>query len=535
MGAKALHAAPAAQLQAAATPRPAGRQFFGIVQMVNKEIGKIDHTGQHPAGVIDRARVVAELGTINTLSWPTDPANTFFNPQNYGGAVSRALEWGLAGGEGTSGWTGREYAPADFHTLANNAFAAILGLNNAALDNESNKTLIAIRAFRGGAGAGMANRTLQDLQAVLLGVNNQRANLAAALLIPNALDNIVEVKADPAEAHPGTLPTARITFGSGQRIYFKGRSGAVEDALVGTNNSAAQAISQLGAVTPGSETGTHTFVSEQHTHSSGDVGAPAPHGPATNEEVISAWVSAARTAALVSLTGTADLHDSNVINSAGATKHIIDAEFLLDATAWAQYEQAAHNNEIPNFEMSSMAPQWVIDQTHQKSPKRKRQISNKVAARFAAMGLNNDNTLEQILAPIRALIANEVLLRISPMPFITSFWLSKIRDYHNEADKDQFMEDRWNELVIVYPTDFHIRLMNKNNVKARLRANFDNGEVPLFHIGASTGTFYLNKDTLLGRVDDDRSTERFLELTKLAMINGYNNMVDEVRNAVRNA
>jgi len=508
-----------------------GATLFGVIQMVDKEIGRIDHSGEHPGGIIDHMHIITELDEDNTYSWPTSREDHFFNQQSYGGSVTRAMNWGAGGGEGTAGWFTRRYAPDDFHNLAFAASTASQSLNNVALNNESNKTLIAIRTFRS-VNMGMANKTLLDLRAVLDSVNAARDGLALANMIGNAGDNVAEVKADPAEAHPNTLPTAKITFAGGETLYFKGRSGSVENALVGINNSAAQTISALGAANAGDEVGTHTFVSEDFTHISEDVGPVAPHGPVTREEAIRAWVSAARTAALVSLTGTGDLHGSNVIDAAGATKYIIDAGFLLDATAWNRYETAAQSNEIPNFNITSMAPQWVKEHSATLSTINKLQLSDEVAQRFQAMGLDNDDTLEQILAPIRALIEHEALLRISPEPFTTAFWLTTITAFHESDDVNTMLDQIWDYLNDVYPNQYHIDLMNKDNVIIKLRNNFSNGMVPLFHVGAYTGTFYLNKDTLLGHVREDRSTERFLDLTKTALLNGYENMVLKVRAAI---
>ncbi|MEC4818105.1 MAG: hypothetical protein SAK29_33265 [Scytonema sp. PMC 1069.18] len=48
-------------------------------------------------------------------------------------------------------------------------------------------------------------------------------------------------------------------------------------------------------------------------------------------------------------------------------------------------------------------------------------------------------------------------------------------------------------------------LKNKENVKTILNDNFERGEVPLFHIGAYTGTFYINKETIMGQLRPERS------------------------------
>lgn len=504
----------------------------GMVQMVNKEIGKITRIGGHPGGILDKMKVMDEIGSGNTFTWPTDTVNTYFNSQHYSGSVEKAMNWGAGGGEGTAGWYSRQYDPQDFHNIAIDASVAIRGINTPALDQEPNKALIAIRAFRGAAGSGMGRQTLTDLRAIETALTAARPALAASNLIANATDNVMEIKADPAEAHPNTLPTAKVTFPGGRTLYFKGRDGNVENALVGTAGSAATTISALGAATAGSEVGSHTFVMDGGRHMSGDVGPPAPPGHIGPEEVKRGWVSAARTAAIVSLTGTGDLHGSNVIDGATATKHIIDAEFLLDATAWDNYEQASQVNEIPNFNIRSMVPAWLLTHTHGLGTMEKLALGDEVALRFQAMNLNTDGALEAILAPIRTLIEHETLLRISPEPFITSFWLTSISQFHEAADKDQEIEEIWNLMLQVYPDEFHIDLLNKRNAIARLKANFNNGMVPLFHLGSYSGMFYLNKDTLIGQIRPDRSTDRFLDLTKTAMLNGYANMVLKIRAAI---
>ncbi|WP_276349193.1 DUF4157 domain-containing protein [Daejeonella sp. JGW-45] len=509
-----------------------------VAQLVNKEIGKINNTGRHPDGIMDQMKVITEIGSGNTFTWPTDAVNTYFNVQNYSGSVTKAMDWGAGGGEGTAGWYTRQYNPQEFHNIAVEASTAISGINSPALDQDSNKTLIAIRAFRGADGANMGAQTLADLQQIETTLNNTRPALAASNMINLATDAPTEIKADPAEAHPNTLPTAKVTFPGGRTLYFKGRDGSVENALVGSAVSAARSVSALGSAattTAASEVGTHSFVSNGLQHMAGDVGpavAPAIIGP---EEIRAGWVSAARTAAITSLTGTGDLHDSNVIDGRSATKHIIDAEFLLDSTAWNTYATASAANEIPNFNIQSMVPAWLKAQTHTMSVMDKLALGDEVAQRFRTMNLDTDGALETILAPIRAVVAADSLLRISPDPFVTAFWLTSISQYHEAQDKNAEIQGIWDFMTQVYADNYHIDLTDRVAGVAGLRQNFHEGKVPLFHISSLTQAFFLNKNTVIGAIRDDRSSARFIELTKAAMINGYANMVMRIRAAIMEA
>jgi hypothetical protein len=504
-----------------------------VAQLADLEIGR--------APLVNKMYVGMHFAADDIYRWPAPPAPAAFDPASYGGAVARAMTWGLTAGEGTAGWFTREYTPMGFNAIAQDAAFASTGLEaTPALNNEANKTLVATRAFRGGVTGDMAAQTATDLAAILASMNAQRAALHAAGLIADPLDTVAEVKADPAEAHPNTLPTAKVTFTGGERLYFKGRSGAVEDALVGTANSAAREVSTLSAHPAPARVGTHAFLTDPGgTHVAADVGPAAVAPPASVTEAEHGWLAAARTAAIVALSGTSDLHASNVLTGASGKKHVIDAEFLLDATAWDSYAAAAGAGELVNFSVLAMAPEPLKVFTRGLSTVQKLQLGDTVAAAFNAQNLQTDVIQEQVLAPIRALLLNDARLRVSPEPFITSFWLRSITDHHNaatDAERDAAIGAIWNVMVEVY-AGLHVDLDPAQAAAARamLAANFTEGRVPLFHVSAQDGAFYLNRNTRIGLMRADRQAAAFLTLTKSMLVAAYPKLLLAIRAAIIDA
>ncbi len=548
------------QLEALRPPAP--NTGVAPLQMAWKEVGK-DREG---VPLKSRANVQRDLGGDDYYTWPVGDENANFSNADYFGAVKFALDWGATGGEGTSGWSGREFSPAEFDTIATTSGAAINGLaGNAALNLNSNKILIAIRAFRGPPDGSMGTQTLTDLRAVYDAVNRARAGLAGDGMIAAADTAITAVKSDPAEAHPNTLPTSQVTFADGAKVFFKGRSHAVEDALIGTGNSAAKKLSELngGDAAADDAVGMHKMTGDANTQIGADVGPYAaknvaipdqPTGLATilplgwggqnpvpAPTAIEGWVSAVKSAYLASLTATEDLHASNLVAGGDGKKHIIDGEFLLDVTAWDKYRASLKRGQAPvNFLLDAMVPDWLSTHTQTRTALQKTVLADAVITALDALNLDRATTQNTILQPIRAMIDAGVLLRVSPPPFITGYWLGAVAEYYNQrAEEDQtldeartgFTEVHWDRMADFYP-EKHIDLLNKPAGVAELKSNFGRGMVPLFHIKSDDGQFMLNKRLQIGQLRDDRSIPALLNLTKMSVRARYEDMMETVRRVI---
>ncbi len=490
----------------------------------------------------DHAGVQSKIGadtdeTVYRYVWAgKNSAGASFDG-SYNGSVSRALNWGITAHEGVRGWTERTYPSADFDALATAAGQASNLLNaSAALNNDSNKTLVAVRAFRGSVASGMAAQTASDLGDIESELNRQKAALAAAGLIGNQAETISSIKADPAEAHPNTLPTAKVKFSGGQSLYFKGRSSKVEDALVGTGGSAAMALSQLGG-RPGSAVGTHGFVDFGTAHAAANVG-PKNNPTPTWDAAVDGWLSAAKTAALAFLSGTGDLHASNVIAGISGKKHIIDAEFLLDSTAWERYEQFVSKAQAPDFEVADMAPDWLKQYTQSMYGINRRALASEVIEKFEAVGLDQKSAQEKVLQPLRNIFYTDALLRVSPKPFLTDFWLGAVTFYQIKKVDDparaaSYVDDICDGLFDEY-ANLHVDLKpgKKAGIVTELKANFDAGMVPLFHLSPKNRKFYMNKTSDIGTLREDRGPIELLRLTKRAFQAEYNTLLAEVRRAI---
>lgn len=521
-----------------------------IVQRVFLDVG------QDRGQLVQSQADVQALDAQDTLCWPSLEGQ--FN-DDYSGSVRRAMEWGLRGGEGTAGWYGREYTPVNFHTiataaeLASNALAGI----DAALDNEKNKTLVAIRAFRGANDGAMAGRTQGDLNTVLAAVNGQAAALHVAGLINDPAAVATAIEADPAEAHPNTLPTARISFGAAGTVYFKGRSAAVEDALVGTGPSAARALSSIGGnnADGASGTGMHAFLAPNpNSQIADDVGTevapaltpvsametafsylPARLGGADippRPQAVEAWLSSAKGALLASLTATTDLHPSNIVAGRSGKKHIIDAEFLLDVTQWTQYEQMLAGNAIANFDIASHVPSWLKTHMTTLSVGTKRQMADAVANGFLALGADKTHVWANIIAPIRTLIGTPALLRV--IPLATDEFLRYVTNYHNAAgqlNKNNLVTQLWTDIV----TNLNniITVANPQAGHQELDGNLENGMVPLFHVRANDGSFLLNKTINIGATVVGRSVDDLLIHAGAAVSSRYADMAETIRKYIK--
>ena len=528
-------------------------QGEAIIQLLPLEVGQND-----PNSVQSQAEVQAASVRNDTLSWPYNSPRDF--NEDYGGSVRRALTWGLTGREGTSGWYFREYAAADFHviaTAAGNSSNNLAGID-ASLDNDKNKTLIAIRAFRGPNDGGMAGCTENDLNQVFNAVNGQVAALHIAGLITNAAANVTLIEADPAEAHPNTLPTAKITFGGAGTVYFKGRSHAIEDALVGSGPSAARALSSIaGADADGTAgVGMHRFVALDPgglNQIAGDVGNEVvpdltpvtgmekfrSHLPgwlggadiSPRPEAVAAWLSAAKGALLASLTATTDLHPSNIVAGRSGKKHIIDGEFLLDIMQWQAYKTMIEGGAIANFNIVNFVPPWLQQHTAGLSQGTKALMANEVATAFIALGANNIDIQTKIIAPLRLLIQTPALLRVIPLG--TDEFLSYVTEYHNKPNA-------FKQVALVRSLWFNISNAMNNIItmanpitgKIELRHNLHNGMVPLFHVRANDGIFLLNKQVNIGNADNHHSVEDLLNLAVNAISHRYEDMAGIVRTQI---
>jgi hypothetical protein len=456
---------------------------------------------------------------------------------SYSGSVQRALAWGLTAHEGAKGWGEREYRPAEFKTLAEEAGAAgdLLG-NSAALDNDSNKTLIAVRAFRGSVNAAMGQKTAHDLTKIETRLNANRPELAEAGLIGNEDETIVSVQADPAEAHPNTLPTAKVKFSGGSSLYFKGRSSMVEDALVGKAGSSARALSDFRG-RKGSKVGTHNFVDFGKSHAAEDVG-PSVAPTLSWNAAVDGWLAAAKTAALAFLSATNDLHASNVIEGKSGNKHIIDAEFLLDSTAFDHYEQYAQQLQVPDFEIAGKAPDWLKQYTQSHYGISRRKLASQVIEKFQKLGLDKEAQQKQVTEPLGVLLDSDALFRVSPHPFDTAFWLGSVANYHNrqpgEAEKAiQTIELIYNGLAETYQA-LHVDLDpgTREDVIETLARNFSAGKVPLFHLMPKTGRLVLNKELAIGDLREDRSATKLMEVARQAMTANYNAFLEDIRTEI---
>ncbi|TVZ40062.1 hypothetical protein P886_4480 [Alteromonadaceae bacterium 2753L.S.0a.02] len=544
----------------------------GVVQKKALSIGSVDvaensqkqssavsqfvplDVGQTAPNVQSQADVLAAGVRGDTLFWPSMAG--VFNA-DYAGSVDRAMRWGLLGGEGSAGWYTREYTAAHFHAIATAAGASSNNLAgiDASLDNNKNKTLIAIRAFRGPNNGSMAGQTEADLGLVHAAVNGQAAALHAAGLINNAAAHPTLIEADPAEAHPNTLPTAKVDFGGAGTVYFKGRGRDVENALVGSGNSAARALSSLGGAHADGPAGVgmHGFVAggaATPSQIAGDVGAevaPALTPVTATEtarsylpgwlggadiparpEAIDAWFSAAKGALLASLTATTDLHASNIVAGRSGKKHIIDAEFLLDVTQWQAYQNMLAGGAIANFDVAKYVPPWLQQHTATLSAGTKALMADAVVNRFIALGADKTHVWANIVAPIRALINTPALLRV--IPLATDDFLRRVTTYHNAPGaiaRVPIINQLW--LDISQQMNNIVVMANAIAGRAELNQNLSNGMVPLFHVRSSDGVFLLNKATNIGATVAGRSVDDLLLQAGAAVSARYADMAQLVR------
>ena len=530
------------------------KQDGTVVQRALLDVGQNAHPGP---SIQSQGDVLAARGRGDTLFWPSLQGH--FNG-DYAGSVQRAMAWGLQGGEGTAGWYGREYSAADFHaiaTAAENASNNLVGIH-ASLNNNKNKTLVAIRAFRGQNNGNMAGQTEADLGQVYAAVNGQAAALHGAGLVNNAAANVTLIEADPAEAHPNTLPTAKITFGGAGTVFFKGRGRDVEDYLVGSGPSAARALSSIGGANPDGAAGVgmHGFVAPGGPNPSQiaeDVGTeiapaltpvtawetarsylPSRLGGADippRPEAIAAWLSAAKGALLASLTATTDLHPSNIVAGRSGKKHIIDGEFLLDVTQWQAYQNMLAGGAIANFNVGSFVPPWLQVHTVTLSQGTKALMANAVVTRFNALGADRTHVWANIIAPIRALIRTPALLRV--IPLATDDFLREVTNYNNETDavtRILMIAQLWTRI------DGEMNgIINMANVAAgigELSQNLRNGMVPLFHVRSNDGTFMLNKAINIGTTVIGRNVDDLLIQAGAAVSRRYVDMAEMVRTRI---
>lgn len=524
-----------------------------VRQLAVMEVGQAGGSPQDPHSLRSQADVQGAVVRNDELLWPS--ISGVFNG-DYSGSVQRAMAWGLKGGEGTAGWYSREYPAAAFNAIAaaaGIASNALVGINPA-LDNDPNKTLVAIRAFRGPNDGSMAGRTSADLGQVHAAVTGQAVALHAAGLITDAAAAVTSITADPAEAHPNTLPTARVVFGGAGTVYFKGRGHAVENALVGSGVSSARALSSLAGANPvaAEGVGMHGFVGVGLNQIAGDVGAEVPPAldPVTRKEMalsylpalfggadvpprpqaVAAWLSAAKGALLASLSATTDLHPSNIKAGGSGKSHIIDAEFLLDVTQWQAYQTMIAGGAIANFEVGKFVPPWL--QTHMAtlSPGTKNLMANAVVARFNALQANQVGVQNAILAPINALIATPALLRVIPLG--TDDFLRYVTYYHNAlpANRDGVVDALWT--AIGNAMNGKITVNNDGDGKPELTVNLGNGMVPLFHLRTNDGAFRLNKQINIGNTVAGRSVADLLTQTRAAVTHRYADMAAMVHDAI---
>lgn len=535
---------------------PAAARVTGTAGGEIRQMALLD-VGQSGVGSSVRSSADVQAAAVrgDTLLWPSDPAGKDFNA-DYGGSVRRAMDWGLAGGEGTGGWYGREYAAADFHAIgvASGAASNALPGLSPALDNEPNRTLVAIRAFRGPSNGAMAGQTQADLNTVRTAVTGHAGALHAAGLITDPTAAVTEIRADPAEAHPNTLPTAKVTFGGAGTVYFKGRSNAPEDALVGTGASAAGALSQVGGADGAAGVGMHGFTGDATTQIAGDVGAevapeiaeptmyetalsylPAQIGGADvppRPQAIAGWLSAAKSALLAALTATTDLHRSNIVAGRSGQSHMIDAEFLLDVTQWQAYVDMAGAGPVANFNVADFAPPWLIAHTATLSVGTKALLADAVVAGFNALHADSQMVQDTVLAPINALIQTPAKLRVIPLG--TNEFLAFVTYYNNAAnaaDRTAVVDALWQD--IGNGLGGNMTLANAGAGKAELGANLGNGMVPLFHVQSDNGAFLLNKQINIGQLPAGRTVAGLLTQTKAAVTARIGEMAVMVSDAVK--
>ena len=529
-----------------------------VRQLILMELGQPGGTVPDPNPLRSQANVLAAGGRGDTIIWPSNPSEKVFN-LDYSGSVQRAMTWGLTATEGVGGWSLRAYTAANFNAIglaagaASNALAGI----DASLDNDSNKTLIAIRAFRGPNNGAMAGQTQLDLGAVHVAVAGQAGALHGAGLINNALAVVTSVTADPAEAHPNTLPTARVVFGAAGTVYFKGRDRNVENALVGDGGSVAHALSSLGGANPNAARGVgmHGFIAGGALGSqiAKDVGAAAAPGltPITKTErdreylpgwlggadipprpeAVSAWLSAAKGALIASLTATTDLHPSNIKAGGSGKSHLIDGEFLLDVTQWHNYRNMlANTGPVVNFDVGKFVPPWLATHMGTISAGTRTLMANAVAAGFNALEVDKTYVWQQVVAPLKALIATPALLRVIPLG--TDVFLGYVTTYHNTPPVGQanIVNFLWGDI------DNGVNaVINTNNAvagRAVLDTNLTNGMVPLFHVRTNDGVFLLNKLTNIGNTVGGQSVDDLLNLAGAAVSRRYGDMAALVRTQV---
>ena len=417
------------------------RQTLGgtVEQVEVLEVGQMQDDSRSVQSKEDVQR--ARQGTAE-LKWPSDGEGVSFT-EDYAGSVRRAMEWGIQGGEGTSGWHRRHYTADSFDKIADETGDQYRRLDdNDTLKNDKNKTLVAIRAFRGPEDGTMAEETVDDLIRVYDAVKKQAEALRQEHLITETKAEVTKIEADPAEAHPNTLPTSKVTFGDGDTVYFKGRGSAVENALIGRNTSAASALSSIGPETTHIREGVgmHGFVEPEHgkgmVHFAEDVGTEVPPplpevswGEWTRSNLptilggkdvpprpaaIAAWLSAVKGALLASLTVTMDLHGSNIKAGRTGKSHVIDAEVLLDVTQWETYTENLKARTIANFEVGRFTPPWLQKHMGALSAGTKTLMAADVVDALRNGRRDTEAAIDEALGPITRLLRESALLRVLP-------------------------------------------------------------------------------------------------------------------------
>lgn len=434
----------------------------------------------------------------------------------YGGAIKLFRDWAMKKSGGSAGWEGHIYLPLRLHILASAVQSTFEKLSQFPfLDNQQNKTLIAIRTIRGNES--MAENTFFDLYQILKIVNSNLSSVEEQA-------GLQSIECDPSEAHPNTLPTAKIVTDKGV-FYFKGRSGAVETALVGSCDSFAKSTDSeskeefertgIGG-TEGERIGVHDFWSNNVFHISRDVGSGGEQHNIGIPEVITAWLSAINTAMMVALVGLGDLleNPSNLVDGADGKKHVIDAEFLLCIFEKKNYE--ASTTQLYNFDIKKMLPEWLVDymKTHLAQWG---VIREAVLGRFAMMDLSKH--IESRLASMRMLILSDAMLRVTP--FTTEKWLWEITSYlngdnHNMIPIIKELEFKFKEAGI----DFTPKM---KDIEKELIENFKEGRVPLFHVLSLSGKVLMNKANNLeiGHLVDGLTISKYQDFLRDKFLKAY--------------
>lgn len=434
----------------------------------------------------------------------------------YGEAIKLFRDWAMNKSGGSAGWEGHIYSPVRLHILASAVQSTFEELRQfPVLNNQQNKTLIAIRTIRGNES--MAEKTFSDLCWILQIVSSNLSGIKEQVIFQS-------IECDPSEAHPNTLPTAKIVTDKGV-FYFKGRSGAVEAALVGSCESFAKstdleskaefARTGIGG-TDGERIGIHEFWGNDVFHISRDVGSGGKPQNISVPEVVAAWLSAINTAMMVAIVGLGDLleNPSNLVDGADGKKHVIDAEFLLCIFEKKNYEEST--TKLYNFDIKKMLPEWLIDymKTHLVQWG---VIREAVLGRFAMMDLSKH--IESRLASVRNVIKSDAMLRVTP--FTTKKWLWEITSYLNGDNHDI--------APIIKELGFKLEeaginlTLNKEVIEKELIKNFTEGMVPLFHVLSFSGRVLMNKANNLeiGHLVDGLTISKYQDFLRDKFLKAY--------------